>query len=257
MACRKAAGAMYLRLKTQPNQPFIFIGNAQATLNTEVEELSVPDYTNPAGGNACTSKDVSKVSLDLTMYDFKSDNLARAIQGGSTVSSVATITDEVIRVFAEDTLCPTRQLINTSVPPVLSLQSTPATLYVINTDFTAEAGGIRVIAGSSLETAINATVGAVKSLVCLIDYTPRARVTLEALTRAGDQYEFLLIAQNRAKGNKTERWNIYTVEFGPASALNLVTREFGSLDLTGECLPDITKGDGLSTSRYYQIQDEI
>lgn len=255
MSCYKASGKIYLRNKSLANQPFLHIGNASAVINTEVEETTVPDFTNVAGGNACVDKIINKVTLGLNIYDFKAANLAKAVQGANAVGDDSAITDELIRAFADE-LIPTAKLIDTTVNPVVTNQA-GSTTYVKDTDYTVEDAGIRVIAGSSLATAVAAGNGTPKSILLKIDYTPKSHDVVEALIRAGDQYEVLMITQNRANSGKFGRWNLYAVDFGPTASLNVVQREFANFELLGEVVSDSTRGDGTTESSYFNIQQEV
>ena len=251
MSCYKASGKVFLRKKTLPNQPFQFLGNAQAVLNTAVEESSVPDYTSVAGGNACVDKVISKVTLDLTVYDFKPANLAKAVKGTLSIGSLIPVVAEAVNAFTGE-LSMLSKLVNLAIPMVVK-DNAGVTTYVLGTDYTVEQGGIVVKAGGAIATAIAAAVTTPKFVVLKVNYTPTDVDIIEALTQAGDQYEVVILTQNRADAGKFGRWDIYTVDFGPTATLNLITREFGSFQLQGEALPDPTQGDGVTESTYFTI----
>jgi hypothetical protein len=255
MSCYKAAGAVYFRNKEAANQPFLSVGNAQAELNTTETETSVPDYTNVAGGNACVDKIIDKVSLAFTFYDFKADNLARAIAGIVSAGPIAAIVDEPLNAFLGE-LAPTSQLINTSVAPVVaSAAGVGGVVYVAGTDYTVSKDGIRVVPGGAIATAIAASVSTPKFAPIFVDYTPIARDVIQALTKSGAQVECLIYTQNRANSGKFGRWQFYTVQLSAAQAIAIITRDFGTLAFTGEVLSDPTK-TGVGISTYYNLQSE-
>jgi hypothetical protein len=255
MSCYKAAGRIYFRNKELANQPYLFVGNAQAELNTTETETSVPDYTSVAGGNACVDKIIDKVTLGLTFYDFQAANLARAVAGALSTGAVTPVTDEIVNAFIGE-LCPTAQLINVATPPVVSSAAgIGGTAYTVNVDYTYTKDGIRVVPGGPLATAIAAGSGTPKSVQVFIDYTPLARDVIQALTKSGSQVECLILTENRANAGKFGRWQFWTVQLSAAAAIAIITRDFSNLALTGEVLPDATKNVG-GNSAYFVIQNE-
>lgn len=252
MTCYKASGVIYMRRNDLPDQPFRNIGNGQVSLTTAIEETSVPNYASPAGGNACVDKQISKVGVDLTLYDFDGHNLALATQGYEAVGSVAPVVDEVVNAFIGHTAL-VKNLINLAVAPVVS-SSDGATTYAAPADYTVVQGGIRVTPGGAIAAAIALSPATPKFVPLRVDYTPTARTVVEALTRAGSLYEIVLLTQNRVDAGKYGRWNIFSTAFGPSATLAPITREFGNLVLAGEALPDSTQGDGTDESQYFQIQ---
>jgi len=249
MGCRILAGMVYVRDLSVANQPLLPIGNAQASLAISEETQELPDYTNPAGGNACSVRDISGVALTLTMYDFKQQNIALAVFGNVTNGAGAAVVNEVVEGYAGGAINPLAHVPNDAVPVVVSIG---ATNYVEDTDFVIKGGGYIVIAGSALETAILAGAGTPKHATTQVDYTWAADITVEALVTSGKTFEMLIDGTNKANNNSHEVWRLFKVQFGPTGGLNIITREFGSMEVAAEVIADTTKAPGLS--QYFTVK---
>lgn len=249
MDCRIASGKIYAKDLSAPDQPYLFLGNAQLALAISEEEQTLPDYTNVAGGNACSVRDISGVALTMTMYSFDKKNLALAVYGEASDGAGAAVVNEAVQLFAEGTT-PLEFMWDGTTPPNLTVG---ATVYAVDVDYTISAGGITVIPGSALDTAIAASVtGTPKFLTGAIDYTHEDADVVEALTTSGKTFALRVHTQNKAAGGASEIWDYWKVQFGPTGGLNIITREFGSFEVSGEVLPDATRGVG--ESQYFRIQ---
>jgi hypothetical protein len=248
MGCRILAGMVYVKDLSVANQALLPIGNAQASLAITEETVDLPDYTNPAGGNACSVRDISGVELTLTMYDFKPENIALAVFGAVTAGVGAVVVAEPVMAFAGGG---TNPLANIPTKGTVHVK-VGATTYIEDTDYGVSGGGFVVIAGSALETAIVAGIGTPKHLAVTVDYTWAASVTVEALVTSGKTFEMLIDGKNKANNNSPEVWRLWKVQFGPTGGLNIITREFGSMEVKAEVLPDTTKPPG--QSQYFRIQ---
>lgn len=241
--CRILAGLVYVRDLTVAAQPLLPIGNAQATLAISEETQEQPDYTNPAGGNACSVRSISGVALTLTLYDFRADNLALALFGKTTLGAGAAVINEVVEGYTNGAINALAHIPLDSVPMVVSIG---ATNYVEDLDFVRRGGGYTVIAGSALDTAILAAAGTPKHATTQVDYTWAADVTVEGLVAAGKTFEMLIDGKNKANNNSDEVWRLFKVQSGPTGGLNIITREFGGMEITAEVIADTTKAPGLS-----------
>jgi hypothetical protein len=245
--CRIAAGKIYAKDLSVANQPYLPIGNAQLAIAIEEEEQTLPDYTNVAGGNACSVRDISGVGLTLTMYDFDKKNLALAVYGAYGAPAGASIVDEPVQLF-EEGIAPVAHM-----PTNTGTLEVGATTYVAGTDYNVTAGGIQVIAGSALATAIAASPdGDPPYLDALFSYTHGIEDVVDALVTSGKTFALLVDAKNKAAGGAAEVWRFHKVQFGPTGGLNVITREFGSFEVGGEVLADDTQPDG--ESQYFTIQ---
>lgn len=247
--CRIAAGTVYLKDLSVANQPYLSIGNAQASLAITEEVQELPDYESIAGGNACAVRDVDSVELTLTMYDYDKKNLALAVFGEASQPAGGNIVDEAIRLFAEGKTPLEHMPTNTGTLTV------GVTTYTVTTDYLVDAGGITVVPGSALETEITTNgTGTPKSVAAMFDYTYAAEDVVEALVTSGKTFAMMIQCKNKV-GAKNEVWRLHEVQFGPTAGLPIISREFGQFEVNGELLSDDTQGAG--ESKFFKIQQEL
>lgn len=249
MGCRILAGMVYVRDLSVAQQPLLPIGNAQASLAIAETTVDLPDYTNPAGGNACSVRDITGVELTLTMYDFKPENIALAVFGNTVAGAGAAVINEVVEGYVAGAINPLAHVPVDSIPVVVSIG---ATNYVEDLDFVIKGAGYIVLVGSALETAILAGAGTPKHSTTQVDYTWAAEKTVEALVTSGKVFEMLIDGLNKANNNSHEVWRLWKAQFGPTGGLNIITREFGSMEVKAEIIADITKAPGLS--QYFTVK---
>lgn len=99
------SGRIYLRDLAVINQPMIEVGNCSAvefSINEDVKELK--DFTLAGGGTRSQVRRISTVEMSMTIHDLIAQNLARAVNGGSTavVGAVAK-TNQALGAFARGT----------------------------------------------------------------------------------------------------------------------------------------------------------
>jgi len=247
--CRIAAGTVYMKDLAKPNQPYLSIGNAQASLGITEEVQELPDYESVSGGNACAVRDIDSVELTLTMYDYDKKNLALAVFGEAIDAAGGNVAAEPVQVFAAGKTplehMPTNQ-------GILTVGGTP---YVPGTDYNIDAGGITVIPGSALETAILADANVPPFLAGTVAYTYAGEDVVEALVTSGKTFALMIHCKNKAADGKAEVWRLYIVQFGPTAALPIISREFGQFEVKGELLSDDSQGAG--ESRFFKIQQAV
>ncbi len=78
---------------------------------------------------------------------------------------------------------------------------------------------------------------------------------IQALVNSGDEYHFLFDGLNEAQSGKKVVLDIFKVKFTPASSLSFIGDDFGSLELKGIALADVTK-TGQGTSSYFKVEME-
>ena len=248
--CRIAAGSIFLKDLSAPNQPYLPVGNAQASLGITEEVQELPDYESVAGGNACAVRDIDSVELTVTMYDYDKKNLALAVFGTASNPAGAVVANEPIQLFAEGKT-PLAFMPN----PLTVAVNVGATAYVQDTDYTVDAGGVTVIPGSALETAINAAAGTPKFLAGEADYTYIVEDVVEALVTSGKTFAAMIHTKNKAAGGKAEIWRFHKIQFGPTAALPIISREFGQFEVKAEVLS--VDGMGAGESRFFKIQQQV
>jgi hypothetical protein len=244
--CRIAAGKVYIKDLGVAAQPYLAVGNAQASLAITEETQELPDYTNPAGGNACSVRDVSGVELTLTMYDFDKKNLALAVFGTSSSPAGGAVVAEAVSAFV-DGITPLAHIPTVGTVVVKN----GATTYVENTDYTVTGGGFTVIAGSALATAAAGGGGTPPKIAVTVDYNYAIADVVEALTTSGKTFAMMVECRNKAADGKYEVFRLHKVQFGPTAGLPIISREFGSFEVKAELLADTTQGAG--TSQFFKI----
>lgn len=245
--CRIAAGTVYLKDLSVPNQPYLSVGNAQASLGITEEVQELPDYESVSGGNACAVRDIDSVELTLTMYDYDKKNLALAVFGEASNPAGAAVVNEPVQLFQTG-----KTPLAFMPSPLTVAVNVGVTSYVQDTDYTVDAGGITVIPGSALDTAIAAAGGTPKFLAGEADYAYVVEDVVEALVTSGKTFAAMIHTKNKAAGGKPEVWRLHKVQFGPTAALPIISREFGQFEVKGEVLSDDTQGAG--ESKFFKIQ---
>lgn len=252
--CRVLAGEIFLKDLSIANQPYLSVGNATAELVTSETEQTQPDYTSVAGGNACSIKDIDSVGLNLTLFNFDAGNIALAVFGTKAAAvggAFTSGTPDNITLFSDGALCPLAKIPTNSVAVV----KIGATTYVQNTDYTVGPGGVRVIPGSALDTAVLASpTGTPKRLAATAEYTYGASDVIEALKASGKTYAVRIEGKNRADNSKAEIWDIWKLTTGPAASFNVITREFGEVAIAATVTPDTSKPN--NESQYFRITVE-
>lgn len=90
----KLRGRVLMAREDRPDQ-LLAIGNVgPLSQSNEVDAQSVPDYTNPSGGEWARVETLTAVSLSGTLYDLDHVNIARALRASDTEVPGATITGE-------------------------------------------------------------------------------------------------------------------------------------------------------------------
>jgi hypothetical protein len=247
--CRIAAGTVFLKDLSVPNQPYLSVGNAQAVLGITEAVQELPDYESVAGGNACSVRDVDSVELTLTMYDYDKKNLALAVFGEASAPAADTVVAEPVQLFLEGKT-PLQFMPN----PLTAVVHVGATTYVQDTDYTVDAGGIMVIAGSALAIAIAAGAGTPKFLAGTVDYDYASEDVVQALVTSGKTFAAMIHTKNKAAGAKSEIWRLHKVQFGPSASIPIISREFGQFEVKAELLSIDTAAPG--ESRFFTIQQQ-
>lgn len=253
--CRIASGVIYLQNLTQnaiSPCPFLPIGNAQAELAVEQDTQELPDYTNVAGGNACSLTTVKAVKAKLTLSAFSPANFARAVAGTVTDVATASVTNEPIKVFAPTSgaVVKLARLPRTSV--ALGQLTVGSTNYTVGTDFRLVGGKmIEVIAGSALETAILADTNDPPYLNAVIDYTAENESVVQALTAASDVYSAVIQCRNRTNSGAYEVWELFQFTITPTTGLALISTSFSTMEVNLNLVADTTKGVG--ESQYFKV----
>ncbi|MBF0164835.1 MAG: hypothetical protein HQM01_10110 [Magnetococcales bacterium] len=88
----------------------------------------------------------------------------------------------------------------------------------------------------------------------LVDYTHNTQSVVEAMTNSGREYTVVFKGMNTAKGDRLRAVIFHRVRFSAAKKIDLKTKKFDGLDLTGEVLKS---EQGVGRSAYYrEIHEE-
>lgn len=245
--CRILSGKVFVQDLSASDQPLLPIGNAQCGLAISESEQSLPDYTSPAGGNACSMKTIDKVELEITFYAYSARNLALACFGSAETLAGDDVEGESINAFADGALNKLAYIPKVGTVVVKNGMTT----YDEDTDYTVTGGGFIVIAGSDLDTAIAGGTGDPKHLAVTVDYTYEGQDLMQALVASGKQFRVVVVGQNRADGLKAETWEMFICQFGPTDNLTIITRDFGSFNAKAEVIADTSKPEG--ETQYFKV----
>jgi hypothetical protein len=245
MECYIGAGTIYVKDLSVADQPYLSLGNVQASLAIEEEVQELPDYESVAGGNKCEVRDISSVALNITSYDFDKKNLALAVFGSSEVDAGASIVNEAVQLFLEGG-APLEH-----IPTNTGTLTVGVTTYTYETDYTIDGAVIKVVAGSALATAIAAELTDPPFLDAEFDYTHADEDLVKALVTSGKTFAAFIVTKNKADGAKVSTFRMHKLQFGPVANLPLISREFGEYELLAAVLADDTQGVG--ESRFFKI----
>ena len=224
--------------------PFIGAGNCSAlNLSPQTDTKTLPNYTEPGGGNQNTVERLTGVEMGYTFHDFSPDNFARALRGAATLIAAGNVTAEAV-VGYKGGFTPLAKipLAITSVEPVGG-----GTPYVAGEDYELRNGGIFIPTTSDIP---NPVAGAANFEV---DYSNAAQTKVEALINPAKQYEVVFTGLNEARSGKAVRVRIHKVSGGVLQQMSVLGDDYGAGEVTGSLLLDTTKV-GSQISKYFVVE---
>jgi uncharacterized Zn-binding protein involved in type VI secretion len=230
---------------TLPARALFPIGNASDfSFTFEVEEATLENFQNAAGGNAASITKISNFRGTIAFREMSESNLAMLLSGTSSAGNATAIVGESGYKIVPLAFIPTARLIDTTVAPVVKKGAT-----VISTaDYTVSNGGITIA-----ETITTATVVSGDSIT--IDYTPLLSHSVETLIRTPVDYSLVFEGVNEVD-SKWLTVKIHKVKLSPPSSVALIGTDFYSGDCTFTASADSTiTGAGLSQYAEIEIQD--
>ncbi|MBL8471339.1 MAG: hypothetical protein JNM98_06025 [Rhodocyclaceae bacterium] len=215
------------------------LGNAtKCDLAHAIQSDKVPNMMDISGGSADIYDEVTDVTLDLTLTELTPANIARAVQGLSTLvaADLAVVAEE--HQASPGSFMPFDFLADLAVPPVLKKG---ATTFVAGTDYTVSEHGVDWLAPAGLVAGDDVTV----------DYTRANQTLIHALTNAGAFYALMLRGHDQVTGAPVMvRFN--RVKLPPAATLGLLSDKFGTLNLKLTLLADPAVS-GVGLSKFYSL----
>lgn len=234
ICCGLFRGRFFLKDLSNPNAALLPVGNAEATINQTLTEITQPNFTS-LGGNNCSVSYIDSMSLALTLHCTSPENMAIAFMGTSEQLTSGTVTDELHTVNAIHELIPFENAPNKTQPITVSTED-GATDYVLNTDYVVTHAGIEIIYGSTIP------LGSVIS----VTYSHGSNWVIN--TQVAAQKTFLVVLDGVNVGESGESavvMKAWRVKFAPTDSFALISgTDFASIALTGQILQDQTKVTG-------------
>lgn len=228
------SGQVYMRDRSLVDGGLLPVGNISAlalAVNENVIELR--DHTRPGGGTRNEVRRIESVELSATMHDLSPANFARATYGLTEAVAAGSVTSEIVTARTGALV----RLAHASPTDVVVVdESTGATTYVAGTDYEVRPGGIFILEGGAITDGEGLDVA----------YEHGAEDLVQALVRAGVEFEIHFEGLNEARSGKAVLVDIWRCRLGAAQNIGLIGDEFAALEVTGRLLADGSKGAGES-----------
>jgi hypothetical protein len=233
---------------------FLPVGNASnfainATENTE----SVRDYTSPAGGTACSIREINEVTIALSLRCHSPRNWSLAANGSGedkAVEKVAVVNEP--HVLWPGAVEPLEHLVDDSVEVVVKAAGTPTTAYQLGKDYEiTPAGAIRHLASGAIP-APTVTMGqGVPNIT--VSYTRRDQTLIQLYSVAPRSmalhFDGINVVQSPVQ---PVHFDLYKVVFGPAAKIDVIGDNLAVLELTGTVERDNTRPSGTLAEPFSQ-----
>ena len=238
LCCGLYRGTIYLRDLSNPNAALLPVGNAEATINQTMAEVTTPNFQS-LGGNACKVEYPESVTIDMTLHCTSPENLAMAFLGEYGQLEGAAVVDEEHTVRAIGELIAFEHAPDKTAPITVV---NGATTYTVNTDYVVTNAGIKIIEGSTIPL----------GTVVEISYSYGDNWYVEAQTVAQKTFELVLDGANYGEdGQRAVVLKAWRVKMAPTESFILIGTEMASIALTGEILRDESKATG---SKFFKVE---
>lgn len=241
LCCGLYRGSFFLKDLSDPNSALLPVGNAEATINQEMTEITQPNFQS-LGGSNCKVEYVESVSLDLVLHCTNPENLAIAFMGDYGQLTAGSATDEPHTVNAEMELIPFLHVPN-KANPISVKNAAGTTTYVAGTDYVVTNAGIQILEDTTIP------MGSVVE----VSYTYGANWFINAQTVS--QKEYLVVLDGFNVGEGGERpvvLKAWKVKFAPTDSFALISgTEFAQLNVSGEILRDNSRVAG---SKFFTVE---
>lgn len=221
-------GKFYIAERKATGKPdgFRYIGNVpQASIALQEQTL---EHTESYSGQRFVDKVVGlnkSGTLDVTMDEFTVKNLTLAMRGTATSVTGTSVTAEAFAGVKTGSFI---KLANINVDPttvVVKDDNSPPQTITASGNWAiadADAGIIEILSGGVISDGDDITVD--------YDFTTADKIT--TFTQASDKDHYVLFSgKNQADNLKPITIEIFKVRFPPIGSLELITNEFGTLDL--------------------------
>ncbi len=219
-----------------------FVGNCEKVeLSFSEETKELKDFTHAGGGIANSVSRIDKVEVALNLFDYSPENLAMAVFGESNSVDSGRITGEAHIAYKNHLI----KLERSRVTKVSVKDTKGDKTYIEGTDYEVLNAGIMILENGKILDRTSLT----------IDYDYGAVNVIHALMNSGNEYRFVFDGLNEAQSGKAVVLDIHRVKFTPAASLSFISDDFGSIEITGTALADISK-TALGISRYFKVEME-
>lgn len=242
-------GKIYIReLISGVAKPLYPFGNADSfSFAIGEDKKTQRNFQQPGGGNIASQSAITDVTATINALSFQPGTLATALRSlVTTVASVA-VAAEPAKAFKDAFIKLAKMPDSAQTITVTGVGGTP--VYVVNTDYVVERGGLFIPEGSNITTADTNNVG----VDALVTYTSLATFKIEAMTQASVEYQLVFDGFNDADNGKPVGVVCHKIKFSPTQALDLISEDFGALPITFEILADdsITAG---GESKFFSVE---
>ena len=228
-------------------QPFVEIGNCSAfNLSPQTNQITLPDHTQPGGGNRNSVERVTDWQLSYTFHDFNKENFARVTRGKASAIAAGNVVAESVAATPGHYVPLSR--IASAIAAVTSIGG--ATEYEEGEDYTFERGMLWIPVGSSIPAALNGAVN------IEVDYGHGAIGEVQGGVTSAKKYEMEFRGANEARGGKMTRMRAHKVAGGMIQQLGLIGEEYGAGEVNNSLESDNAKRTSADHSAYFYWQQE-
>ncbi|ACL71487.1 conserved hypothetical protein [Thioalkalivibrio sulfidiphilus HL-EbGr7] len=228
------SGQVYMRDRSEGGGGLVPVGNISAlglAVNENVIELR--DHTRPGGGTRNEVRRIESVELSATLHDLSPANFARGTYGLTEAVTAGSVSSEIVTAHKGALV----RLAHANPTDVVVVdEDTGTTTYVAGTDYEVRPGGIFILKGGAITDGEELDVA----------YEHGAEDLVQALVRAGAEFEIHFEGLNEARSGKAVLVDIWRCRLGAAQNISLIGDEFAALELTGRLLADGSRGAGES-----------
>lgn len=224
---------------------FAPVGNAsQFDVNVTEKTDKITDYTSPAGGVECVSREIEQVDLALTLVCHSIANLNRALYASGAQDNVAgaAVAGESV-VLWPLTVAPLANLVDDSVAVVVKSVDN-VTTYTAGVDYVLTgSGSIKALPGSTIP-APTLTLGVGQPNV-KVSYTAKTHTLLQMFARVSEAQTLHFDGFNIA-GDTTVpyQFGLYNIKLQAADKFEQIGDGLSKLTFKGWALRDPTKPPG-------------
>lgn len=235
-------GTIYRRKRGVANAPALPMGNCTAlSFAIAQTEISENDYENPGGGKRNSIKRITGVTGSITTKNHDPMILALGLRGTVTnTTSVTAITGEAHAHIALGSLVVFERFPDLTKAITVKKGATP----IAAANYETKRVGVFIKSDAA---------GLVAGDDITVDYTPLAESRVDALTVTSEEFYLLFDGLNEADSGKPVAVEAHRIDFSPMAGMDLISDEFGNVELAFEVLSDDSI-QGVGESSYFNVR---